>query len=116
MNMWSSAVGNLHLSDDEFYDLTPRKYDALQKRYKYTAESNELLFGQLTSWVANTGFKSCDKPTKIEDFMPSKWDSREKSDSRKDKPAQTNKRHRKVIAQEIRQAMAAFGAVTTRRK
>lgn len=101
--MWSSAVYNLRLSDEAFYALTPRKFDALQKRHKYQTESNEILFAQLTSWVANTGFKSCEKPTSITDFMPSKW-------QRKAETAKVIKRRRRaVIAEEIRRTMAAFG-------
>lgn len=109
MNMWSSAVYNLRLSDDAFYALTPRKFDALQKRHKYQTESNELLFGQLTSWVANTGFKSCDKPTTIEDFMPSQW--QKKANKTEDKPHTVKRRKRAIIAQEVRQVLAAFGAI-----
>jgi hypothetical protein len=108
--MWSSSVYNLHLNDDEFFALTPRKYDALQKRHKYHTESNEILFGQLTSWIANTGFKSCDKPSSIEDFMPSKW-QKKNATSIDGKSPMAKRRKRSVIAHEVRQVLAAFGVV-----
>jgi hypothetical protein len=110
--MWSSAVYDLRLSDDAFFSLTPRKFSALQKRHKYHTESNELLFGQLTSWIANTGFKSCEKPTSIEDFMPSKWQQKAGNSSSNDKPTpKVTRRKRDLIATELRQVLAAFGAV-----
>jgi hypothetical protein len=73
LHLWSCARYDLHLSSEEFYALTPRQFDALIKRHRHTVESNELLLGQLTSWVANTGFRSTEKPTHPEDFMPSQW-------------------------------------------
>lgn len=64
---------DLHLSDDDFYALTPRQFDALLKRKKVETVASEFLLAQLTSWVANTGFRSTEKPTKPSDFMPSEW-------------------------------------------
>jgi hypothetical protein len=71
--MWSAARYHLHLTASEFYALTPRQFDALMRRYRYETESGELLFGQLTSWVANTGFRTAEKQTSAADFMPSQW-------------------------------------------
>ncbi|HTF67030.1 MAG TPA: hypothetical protein VK638_30540 [Edaphobacter sp.] len=99
MQMWATARYDLHLSDDDFYALTPRQFDALLKRYKRATESNELLFAQLTSWIANTGFRSTEKPTTTEDFMPSRW-SRMKPTKKK--------RKRSSIAFELRTTMACF--------
>lgn len=104
MFMWSSARYNLNLTDDEFFELTPRKFDALQKRHKYKTESNELLFAQMTSALYNTGFKSPEKPTKIDDFMPSKWKRTAEETAKVVK-----KRNRNTIADELRRVMAAFG-------
>jgi len=102
--MWSSAKYDLGLTSEEFFALTPRQFDALQKRHKSKAESNELLFGQLTSWVANTGFRSTEKPTKPADFMPSKW-----ANKAEQKPLATVRRKRSIIAQECRSIMSFFG-------
>lgn len=105
MRMWSSASYDLGLTRKEFFAITPRQFDALQKRHRFHIESNELLFGQLTSWVANTGFRSTAKPTKHSDFMPCKW--REKKVA-EDKPLVV-RRKRSVIANEIRNMMSFFG-------
>jgi hypothetical protein len=43
------------------------------KRHRSSVESTEFLFGQLTSWIANTGFRTAEKPTSALDFMPSQW-------------------------------------------
>lgn len=67
------AIYDLKLTTDMFYDLTPRQLDALVKRRRVEIESRELLFGQLTSWIANTGFRTVEKPTTAIDFMPSHW-------------------------------------------
>jgi hypothetical protein len=45
----------------------------LLKRKKVETVANEFMFAQLTSWVANTGFKSAEKPTSAKEFMPSEW-------------------------------------------
>jgi hypothetical protein len=104
MEMWSCARYDLHLSDEQFFILTPRKLDSLLKRHKRKAQSNELLFAQLTSWVANTGFRSTAEPTKTEDFMPSRW----KQDTAKPAP---KRRKRDTIAMEARRVMSHFMCV-----
>jgi hypothetical protein len=73
MHFWSVARYDLGLSDDDFYALTPRQLDALLKRKKVETSANEFMFAQLTSWVANTGFRTAEKPTAARDFMPSEW-------------------------------------------
>jgi hypothetical protein len=100
MQMWSCAIYDLNCSDDEFFRLTPRRFEALLKRHRHNVESNELLFGQLTSWVASTGFKSSDKPTSAKDFMPSQWaKSAAKSQV---KPKRITRSRRRAIADGIR--------------
>jgi hypothetical protein len=73
MGLWATARYDLRLSDEEFWALTPRQFDALVRRHRRHVESQELLFGQLTSWVANTGFRTTAEPTTPTDFMPSRW-------------------------------------------
>jgi hypothetical protein len=73
MHFWAVALYDLRLSDDAFYSLTPRQFDALLKRKKVETVANEFLFAQLTSWVSNTGFRTATKPTSPRDFMPSEW-------------------------------------------
>ena len=92
---------DLHLTDDDFWRMTPRQLDALLARHHAATASNEFLFAQLTSWVANTGFKSCEKATNARDFMPSEWAKRTTP-----APVKTTKRltktRQKQIAADIR--------------
>jgi hypothetical protein len=53
--------------------MTPRQLDALLTRNHAVIARDEFMVAQLTSWVANTGFRSVEKPTKPTDFMPSEW-------------------------------------------
>jgi hypothetical protein len=102
--LWSFARINLGLSSTEFFALTPKQFGHLSNRHKYQVEHEEFLFGQLTSWVASTGFKSPKDPTTAKDFMPSMF-------GRDDKPAQVIKlkrRKRSTIAMEARATMAHF--------
>jgi hypothetical protein len=100
--MWSKARHDLGLSEDEFIALTPKLFDELLRRYRNQIESNELLFGQLTSWVVNTGFRSTRKPTKALDFMPSQWKRTEQ------KPRVVPRRKREDIASEADFVMKQF--------
>lgn len=65
------ARHDLKLTDEEFYSLTPRQFDALCKRHRMAQELTEYFFAQVSSTVMNTGFRSTDKPTSPADFMPS---------------------------------------------
>ncbi|ADW69014.1 UBA domain-containing protein [Granulicella tundricola] len=76
MSWWVTATLELGLSSEQFYDLTPRQFQALCKRYQNNRETvrnhTELMFGQLTSWVVNTGFRSYFEKFQIPaHFMPS---------------------------------------------
>ncbi len=99
--MWSCARYDLGLGDEDFYSLTPRQFDALLRRHRNHVEANELLFAQLTSWVANTGFRSTEKPTHPRDFMPSQWAKHPKPK----RPRMTKKR-RQDIADGLRMMFA----------
>jgi hypothetical protein len=87
---------DLGLSAEEFFELTPRQFDALLKRHLIDREYNELLFGQLTSWVANSGVRAPSKPFKPTDFMPSQWMKKASKPKRK---RMTNKTRRELTAQ-----------------
>ena len=99
--MWSSARYDLRLSDDDFYSLTPRQFDALLKRKKAETVANEFLVAQLTSWVANTGFRTTEKPTKPQDFMPSEW-MRTRTAINSGKRTRMTKKRRAQLANSIR--------------
>ena len=92
---------DLRLSDDDFYALTPRQFDALLKRKKVETVAQEFLAAQLTSWVANTGFRTTEKPTKPQDFMPSEW-GRTRASIHSGKPRRMTKKRRADIANSIR--------------
>ena len=63
--------------------------------------ANEFLFAQMTSWLANTGFRSTEKPTKATDFMPSEWAKTAKSTAAP-RPKRMTKKRRAAIANGIR--------------
>jgi hypothetical protein len=92
---------DLHLTADEFYDLTPRQFDALLRRHQRKEEHDEFMFAQLTSWVANTGFKSASKVTQPKDFMPSQW-AKTLSRPTPSKPKRMTRKRRFAIADGIR--------------
>jgi hypothetical protein len=73
MSLWATARYDLHLSDAEFYALTPREFDALVKRHKRRREHDEFMLAQLTAVVMNTGFRSREEPAQTRDYMPSQW-------------------------------------------
>jgi hypothetical protein len=71
--MWSIAVYDLGLTSEDFYSLTPRKYDALVKRWEREREHSEFMLAQLTSSVIN--FSTCrpKESVKPQELMPSQW-------------------------------------------
>lgn len=73
MSMWALARYDLRLSDDEFYSLTPRKFEALAKRHRHENECRELLFGILASNINNSGFRTTETPSVPRDYMPTHW-------------------------------------------
>jgi len=73
LHFWAVARYDLKLSADEFFDLTPRQFDALVKRRRSSLEASEFMTAQLISALYNTGFKTPEKPTSPLDFMPSQW-------------------------------------------
>ena len=49
--------------------MTPRYLNALLKRRENNRHRDEFMIAQLTSWVANTGFRTTDKALSPQDFM-----------------------------------------------
>jgi hypothetical protein len=95
------------LTEEVFLSFTPAKLTRLDKRrrllLKEKRETTEFLFGQLTSWVANTGFRSTKEPTKITDFMPSQWGKKTTPQPKKTKRWTKQQRHRMFL--DLRQAL-----------
>jgi hypothetical protein len=80
----------LHLTDNEFYRLTPRQLRALRHQYEQSLTHSELLTGIIASTVANYSFHPPKKPHVPSEFMPSQ---------QADKPAP--KRTRKLSAKQM---------------
>jgi hypothetical protein len=64
---------DLRLSEEEFWELTPRKFHVLLKRRELDIQHTELLHGINASVSANFSMASPKTPTKPSDFMPSQW-------------------------------------------
>lgn len=81
--MWSFARKRLHLSSDEFYELTPRQLDALVRQHERAIQEEEFLFGQLASLFVNFSMSHPKEPVSAKDFMPSEWAKRASRPSRR---------------------------------
>jgi len=69
---WSYARMILHLSDDEFFALTPRQFHILLDRHKENIQHQELQTGILAAVFANyTVNWSMNRPKKSVSFKPS---------------------------------------------
>jgi hypothetical protein len=112
LHFWSVALYDLHLTTDEFYDLTPRQFGALHKRHLYKVEHDEFMFAQLNSWIANTGFRNAEKPTTPYDFMPSQWLKKSKSSPSQTKPIRMTKKRRQAICMGLRATLGQISRTT----
>jgi hypothetical protein len=61
---------------------------------------------QLTSWVANTGFRTAEKPTSALDFMPSQWAKRARAKAAAPKRVRMTKKRRQSIFEGLRATLA----------
>ena len=61
----------MSLSENEFWELTPREFDALAKRYKQCEENEDYRTGVIASTIA-TFLSNRKKPYTPQDFMPKK--------------------------------------------
>jgi hypothetical protein len=61
----------------------------------------------MTSWIANTGFRSTEKPTAAFDFMPSQWmkKAKQKAPDPK-KPVRMTKKKRHLMMLRFTEAFA----------
>lgn len=96
MGLWSAARYNLHLSEVDFWSLTPRQFHDLMKRHEREIEHKELLNGMLAANIVNYSMGRPDKAAQAKDFMPSQWDAVVAK-----KPRMT-KAHRQHIANRLR--------------
>lgn len=71
------------------------------------------MLAQLTSWVANTGFRSTEKPTTWTDFSPSQWAKKAKpTASTPAKRLRMTKKRRLAIFDGLRSALAPVATIT----
>lgn len=71
---WSVGRTVLHLTDEEFYALTPKQFHLLLDQYEYRViQQQEFLFAQLTAVVVNYGYCRPRYPALARDFMPSMY-------------------------------------------
>ena len=103
MRIWSVARYDLHLSESEFWQLTPRQLDALLIREKYKIEHDEFMLAQIAAVTINFAMGHPDKPVQPSALMPSKFSDKQ---SRSGKPRMTKKRR-----QNIADAFRAFGGM-----
>ena len=69
MNLWSSARYDIHLSDAEFWHLTPRQLSALLRRHKQRLDRDNYLAGIVASTTANFSMARPKEPLSADDFM-----------------------------------------------
>jgi hypothetical protein len=98
MSYWSCARYNLHLTNDEFYRLTPRQFDSLLKRHREQIEHEELLAGIIASVVVNFSLGAPKTGTKPADFMPSQW----RTNVQKPRNERMTKKKRQRVANSLR--------------
>jgi hypothetical protein len=97
----------LGLTDDEFYSLTPFQFHLLLDQHEVKTKHQELLFGIVSSTVANYSMVRGKAPVSAKEFMPSSWG--------KDKPApvkKLTKKDRQKIADNLRMTLAPFVSVS----
>ena len=69
--MWAIGVLDLGLTSEQFWSMQPWMFDALLSRKQRATQETELLFGQLTSVVANYSMCAPKTPISPAEFMPS---------------------------------------------
>lgn len=68
--MWSLAVYDFGLSNEEFLRLTPAQFYALSKRFDVSRKHGDFGFGLVTSAIYNCHRKKGKKAFEPSDFMP----------------------------------------------
>jgi hypothetical protein len=69
--LWTEAIYDLRLTEEQFWSMTPRQLVWLRDRHKQEREYQELLMAIPTATLANHSFNPPKKPYKPFDFMPS---------------------------------------------
>jgi hypothetical protein len=69
------------------------------------------MMAQLTSWVANTGFRTAEKPTSALDFMSSQWAKKARAQAAAPKRIRMTKKRRQNIFEGLRATLAQVSTV-----
>lgn len=104
--LWAIGRYDLHLSDDEFWSLSPVKYFALYERWERELDHADFMLAQICSVMWNS-FRSKGKALKATDFMTYR---------RKDK---TQQKRRQSVEEQMAIAKAitiAFGGTVSDKK
>lgn len=102
--LWSQARYNLHLSDEEFGELTPRQFKSLMQRFEQEQEHKNWYNACLCTSIINTSMYRPKKPVKISDFMPT---SSPTSSEPVKRVKRVTKANRKAVADSLRAMFTA---------
>lgn len=69
LNAWAMARHDLHLSADEWLDMTPRQFHALKQRQMERWQREELLVGIIAATSANFSMCHPKRPLRADSFM-----------------------------------------------
>jgi hypothetical protein len=102
LQLSSFAQVDLGLSKDEFYDLTPREFDALCRRRERLRSEGEYMLAQLTAYVINfSHWRSQPKePVSSKNFMLHPFRSEQE-----EAPSAPKRLNRKKIEAKVRSTL-----------
>jgi len=101
--MWTFAKFNLHLTDEEFGQLTPRQYHAMKQRFEQEQEHRDWYNACVCTSIINYSLSRPKKPVQITDFMP----TRSASVQPVKRVKRITKANRKQIADSLRAMFAS---------
>lgn len=82
LGLWSVARYDLGLSEQEFWALSPKKYDALLRRRKSALERNEVMLAQIAQVGVNFGYRAPKEAVKLKEFMLPGWGESRRAEKR----------------------------------
>jgi hypothetical protein len=69
------------------------------------------MLAQLTSWVANTGFRTAEKPTTAQDFMPTQRAKKANAKASAPRSIRMTKRRRQLLADRLNATLGQIAVV-----
>jgi len=98
------ALYHLHLTEDQFWQMTPRQFVALRDQHKVRIRHDELLSAIIAASVVNTSMCAPEKSIPFASFMPSEW---AKQPIKRPRKKRISKRERDLINQNVHCFFAA---------